>query len=75
MAKQKTKPEKVIKSKKSYTIEWIEYADKSTMLHRTNDGFSFFELLGLLEYIKSECQEIYKGTIKPDIIKREVVQD
>ena len=60
---------------KKYTIEFKFNDDGSTELSRTNDGFSPFELLGLLEMAQIEILGCLKDTIKPDIIKRQVVKD
>jgi hypothetical protein len=62
-------------NKKTYTIEMIEHEDGGTQLIRTNDGFDAFELLGLLELAQLEIIEQIKGNIKPDIIKRNIVED
>lgn len=60
---------------KKYTIEFKFNDDGSTELSRTNDGFSPFELLGLLEMAQIEILGCLKDTIKPDIIKRQVIKD
>lgn len=60
---------------KKYTIEFKINDDGSTELSRTNDGFSPFELLGLLEMAQIEILGCLKDTIKPDIIKRQVIKD
>jgi hypothetical protein len=60
--------------KKTYTIV-IEDTDKGTQMTRTNDGFSPVELLGILEMVKDEVLDQIRGQIKPDIIKREVIED
>lgn len=60
---------------KKYTIEFKFNDDGSQELTRTNDGFHPFELLGLLEMAQIEILECLKDTIKPDIIKRQVIKD
>ena len=60
---------------KKYTIEFKFNDDGSTELTRTNDGFNPFELLGLLEMAQAEILECLKDTIKPDIVKRQVIKD
>ena len=60
---------------KKYTIEFKFNDDGSTELSRTNDGFHSFELLGLLEMIQMEILECLKDSIKPDVIKRQIIED
>jgi hypothetical protein len=60
--------------KKTYTIT-IETENEKMNMHRVNDGFNAFELLGLLEIARSEILQQLKGEIKPDFIKRDVVED
>ena len=60
--------------KKVYTIVVsIDEKGKQTM-RRINKGFSAIELLGTLELTKSEILEQIKGTIKPDVINRQIVK-
>ena len=60
--------------KKTYTITVEEDGDKCRM-HRTCDGFSPIELLGILEYVQMEIKQQMGGELKPDIVKREVVEE
>lgn len=62
---------------KTYTIiiEEEEAADGKYHMRRICDGFSPFELLGILEFIQLEILQQVNGEIKPDIIKREVIKD
>ena len=69
----KTK-EKQIASTKKWTIEQVTYDDGSVRLNRTNDGFSIFELFGLLKITELDIVEQAKGIVKPDIIKRTVIK-
>lgn len=60
---------------KTYTIKWTEYADGKCVMERTSDGFSGYELLGILGLTKDEIVQQIKGIIKPDLIKRQVLID
>lgn len=61
-----------------WTMTLKHYVDddgiESTSLLRQNEGFSVTELLGLAEFAKQEILLIIKGEIKPDVVKREVIQ-
>ena len=63
------KPKRIQK----YTVTIETFEDKFTM-NRINDGFNPMELLGIAELISKEVREQMKGEIRPDVIKREVVQ-
>ena len=41
---------------------------------RRNDGFSGYEIIGILEEAKQDVLNQLAGKMKPDIIKREVVE-
>ena len=51
------------------------YADGSSKMQRTADWFSAIELIGVLELTMMEIREQMKGTITPDVIKRQVIED
>lgn len=72
MASKKEKKE-VILREASYTVKWIDYPDGNKVI-RINDGFSWIELLGILDLIRSEILEQVKGTVHPKIIERNVVE-
>lgn len=59
---------------KSYTIKVIEQNDE-IKIHRTNDGFTSVELLGLLEYTQIDIMRQMAGQIRPTVIKRNVIDD
>lgn len=63
--------EKVISTKR-YIIEYIE-KESGITLRRINEGFDGIFLLGLLEQIQLEILKQMSDSIKPDIIKREVI--
>ena len=63
------KKPKIIKKKK-WTFEVIQYSDGSTKIHRINDGFNLYELMGIVEFTKQELFETMKGSIQPDIVER-----
>lgn len=66
--------ENKIVSTKVYTITVIEDQDGTKNMHRINDGFEAFELLGLAQFISIEIKDQITGKYKPDIVKREVIE-
>ena len=70
-----TKKEPKVIRVKTWTMTEFTHDDQSTVLNRKNDGFSFIELLGLIEFARIDILKQINGEMKPDIIKREVVQD
>ncbi len=56
---------------KTYTIQ-LENSDKVKLI-RKNNGFSPYELLGLLEQIQLDILQQLSGDIKPDIIQRNII--
>lgn len=67
--------ERQVKSKKTYTIEVIEYTDDSSAMNRTNRGFNALELLGMFEFIRKDIHKQLDGDISPDVVTRTVVKD
>ncbi len=63
------------KMKKTYTVVLEKDENGKYHLRRVCDGFSPLELLGLLEFIQLEIKAQMAGDIKPDIVKREVVEN
>lgn len=66
---------KQIISKKLYTIEFIEYSDKTSAMNRVNDGFNSMELLGQLEFIQIDIMDKLKELKSPTRVKRKVIVD
>ena len=64
---------KDIIKKRTWIVEHITYIDGTTELSRTNDGFNPLELMGLLELSKDDIINQIKGAVKPDVIKRKVI--
>ena len=61
--------------KKTFTIEVEIKDDGYFSVTRTNDGFNFHELIGILDHsIRDIISKMSEG-IKPDIIKRQVIED
>lgn len=60
--------------KKTYIIECFTSKDGVTTMSRKIDGFTPLELLGVLELTRSEILAQMRGEIKPDIIKRQVIE-
>ena len=56
---------------KTYTIQ-LEIGDKVKLI-RKNNGFSPYELLGLLEQIQLDILQQLSGDVKPDIIERNII--
>ena len=56
---------------KTYTIQ-LEISDKVKLI-RKNNGFSPYELLGLLEQIQLDILQQLSGDVKPDIIQRNII--
>lgn len=65
--------EKEIKKKRTWTVEFTEYSDGTSSMKRTVNGFFGFEILGLIEDIKSDIIEQLRGRINPTIIERNVI--
>ena len=66
--------EKKIVSKQTYQLELITYEDDTQKLSRQNDGFTAWELLGLLEKIQMDILQILADDVQPDIVERKVVK-
>jgi len=66
---------RVLKSKQTYTFSIEKYEDGSSAMIRCNDGFNAYELLGVLSIITKEVIDQQEGRIKPDIIKRNYIED
>ena len=59
---------------KTYTIKVVENDNGKLTLHRINDGFTAYELLGLMEEIQLDIIGMTRQTTKPfDEIKRQLV--
>lgn len=59
--------EKKVKNVQKYSFEVIHYEDGSSVINRTNDGFSVIEMIGISEIIKEKCMGVFKTAIKkPD---------
>ncbi len=57
-------------------IKWDEKEGQyMRKMHRVNDGFSPYELLGILEEAQQDILDQIKDKVKPDVIKREVVDN
>ena len=68
-------PPKEVVRIKLWKIELIDYADGSTWMKKTNDGFTSLELLGLCNHSSIDIMRQIAGEIKPDIITRTVIED
>jgi ArsR family metal-binding transcriptional regulator len=60
---------------KKFSIEIGVNDEGKFFMHRINDGFDSFELLGVLTYIINDIYAQMAGNFKPDIIKREIVDE
>ena len=60
---------------KKYIIQ-IEKDDEGNLhVFSESDGFSGIEILGLLEWKKTDIIRQLNGEFKPDIVKRKFVED
>ena len=59
---------------RSYTIKFEKNDDGLLSINKKNDGFNPIELLGLLSWAYADILEQMKGNVKPDIVKREYVE-
>lgn len=73
MATTKKSTKKVVK-KQVWTIELINYSDGSSVMNRTNDGFTPLEMLGICTGCIHEINDQTKGIISPTIINRKVIK-
>ena len=61
--------------KKTFTIEVKISDDGIFSTTRTNDGFNFYELLGILDHSIRDIIAKSSEGIKTDIIKRQIIKD
>jgi len=59
---------------KKYLVVMDKDEQGRNVLRRTNDGFSPIELLGLCSLLQFEIVEQMRGAMRPDEVKREVVE-
>lgn len=64
---------KVVKVQ-TWTVTQREFEDGTKEMHRLNDGFTAFELLGLSDFLSHEIRLQLLGQITPDSIKREFIE-
>lgn len=55
---------------KTYNIKVKETDEVSLNITKTNDGFTPFELLGLIEWLRDDLIKQMGGMIKPDKVLR-----
>lgn len=73
--KEEKKDRKIVR-RQIYTIEVVRYDDGNYSMKRINDGFGALELLGAIEYSRSEIVDIIAERLpKPTLVERQVVQD
>lgn len=72
--KNKEEKKEIIR-KRTWTVEVIEYSDGTSKMSRVVNGFLGFELLGLLEDMKSDIIEQLRGRIKPTVTERTVIKN
>jgi hypothetical protein len=66
--------EKNLVKEQTYFISIKTFVDGTTAMLRRNDGFTGYELMGILHYIEIEIHNQINGSIKPDIVKREFIE-
>lgn len=60
---------------KKYEIIINEDDDKKLTIGKMNDGFSCFELVGFVEWLKHDLLKQIEGTVEPDKVSRIVLTD
>ena len=58
---------------KKYTIELTAVGKGKTVLHRTNEGFNAFELMGLLSFLQSELTEQFREDLNAKRVLKEQI--
>ena len=60
---------------RSYTITMTTDSDTGrTQIDKVNDGFDALQLLGLLDWSREDVIAQLRGKIKPDTVKRTVIE-
>lgn len=59
---------------RTYTIRIEKNEAGLLSINKKNDGFNPIELLGLLSWAYADILEQMHGNVKPDIVKREYVE-
>ena len=62
-----------MKRVKVYQIQ-VEKTSEGSKLSRVNNGFNSLELLGLLNFLREDIFKQLRGEIKPDVVKRTVIE-
>lgn len=57
-----------------YILEVERNEDGATSMRSTNEGFNPLEILGLLAFKMDDTRRQMIGEIKPDVIKRTVIE-
>lgn len=60
---------------KKFKLEFEFTEDGGLMANGENDGFTAFELLGLLTWKVNDIEKQIFGDIKPDVVTRKVIKD
>jgi hypothetical protein len=60
---------------KTYTLEITVDDENKMRVRSTNTGFSPLELLGLLDLKRDDVLRQVKGEIKPDVFKRDLIEE
>lgn len=60
---------------KKFKLEFEVTEDGKLISNGENDGFTAFELLGLLTWKVNDIQKQIFGDIKPEVVTRKVVKD
>ena len=53
-----------------WTVEMIRYESGETVMERTNDGFTIWELMGIVELVKDDLIKQHARAVKQDEVKR-----
>jgi hypothetical protein len=60
--------------KRVYTMS-VEDGEGAMSIKRRNDGFTPYEILGIMEHSKQDILNQIAGSIQPDVVERQVVLD
>jgi hypothetical protein len=60
---------------KKFTLKFLLSKEGKLEITGENDGFSGFELVGLLDWKKRDIEKQIFGEIKPDVVTRKAITD
>lgn len=60
---------------KKYTVEFNLSDDGGLKVDSENDGFTAFEIIGLMAWKQKDLENQIFGEIRPDVVTRKVITD